>query len=97
VDWREQSTIILPSLLLPEDRHCEKHSDEAISIGEPWRARDCFAALAMPATPGPAAVRWVTLDDAAAMIATGEIAGAATVIGVQCALMLRAGVRLPGR
>jgi 8-oxo-dGTP pyrophosphatase MutT (NUDIX family) len=44
-----------------------------------------------------AAVRWVALDDAAAMIATGEIAGAATVIGVQCALMLRAGVRLPGR
>lgn len=50
-----------------------------------------------PATDEAAGVRWVALDDAAAMITTGEIAGAATVIGVQCALMLRAGVRLPGR
>lgn len=50
-----------------------------------------------PASDETAAVRWVALDDAAAMITTGEIAGAATVIGVQYALMLRAGVRLPGR
>jgi 8-oxo-dGDP phosphatase len=50
-----------------------------------------------PASDEAAAVRWVGLDDAAAMITTGEIAGAATVIGVQYALMLRAGVRLPGR
>lgn len=50
-----------------------------------------------PASDEAAAVRWVALDDAAAMITTGEIAGAATVIGVQCALMLRADVRLPGR
>jgi 8-oxo-dGDP phosphatase len=50
-----------------------------------------------PASDEAAAVRWVPLDDAAAMITTGEIAGAATVIGVQYALMLRAGVRLPGR
>lgn len=50
-----------------------------------------------PASDEAAAVRWVALDDAAAMITTGEIAGAATVIGVQYALMLRAGVRLPGR
>lgn len=44
-----------------------------------------------------AGVRWVTLDEAASMITTGEIAGAATVIGVQHALMLRAGARLPVR
>jgi 8-oxo-dGTP pyrophosphatase MutT (NUDIX family) len=50
-----------------------------------------------PASDEAAAVRWVALDDAAAMIAAGQIAGAATVIGVQYALMLRAGVRLPGR
>jgi 8-oxo-dGTP pyrophosphatase MutT (NUDIX family) len=50
-----------------------------------------------PASDETAAVQWVALDDAAAMIATGEIAGAATVIGVQYALMLRAGVQLPGR
>jgi len=50
-----------------------------------------------PASDEAAAVRWVGLDDAAAMITTGQIAGAATVIGVQYALMLRAGVRLPGR
>lgn len=50
-----------------------------------------------PATDEAAAVRWIALDDAAAMITTGEIAGAATVIGVQYALMLRAGFRLPGR
>jgi len=42
-----------------------------------------------PATDETAAVRWVALDDAAAMITSGEIAGAATIIGVQYALMLR--------
>jgi 8-oxo-dGDP phosphatase len=50
-----------------------------------------------PAADEAAAVRWVPLDEAAAMITRGEIAGAATVIGVQHALMLRAGARLPGR
>ena len=48
-----------------------------------------------PATDETAAVRWVALDDAAAMISSGEIAGAATIIGVQHALMLRAGVQPP--
>jgi len=38
-------------------------------------------------------VAWVQLDDAAAMIVRGEIAGAATVIGVQHALMLREGAQ----
>jgi 8-oxo-dGTP pyrophosphatase MutT (NUDIX family) len=50
-----------------------------------------------PATDETAAVRWVPLDDAAAMISSGEIAGAATIIGVQYALMLRAGVPPPAR
>jgi 8-oxo-dGTP pyrophosphatase MutT (NUDIX family) len=49
-----------------------------------------------PHTDEAAAVRWVALDDAAAMITRGEIAGAATVIGVQQALLLRAGLRPPG-
>jgi len=49
-----------------------------------------------PATDETAAVRWVPLDEAAAMIGSGEIAGAATIIGVQYALMLRAGVQPPG-
>jgi 8-oxo-dGTP pyrophosphatase MutT (NUDIX family) len=48
-----------------------------------------------PATDETAAVRWVGLDEAAAMISSGEIAGAATIIGVQYALMLRAGVQPP--
>jgi 8-oxo-dGTP pyrophosphatase MutT (NUDIX family) len=50
-----------------------------------------------PETDEAAAVRWVPLDEAAAMIGRGEIVGAGTVIGVQHALMLRAGVALPGR
>jgi 8-oxo-dGDP phosphatase len=44
-----------------------------------------------PATDEAAAVRWVPLDEATAMITSGEIAGAGTIIGVQHALMLRAG------
>lgn len=50
-----------------------------------------------PENDESAEVRWVPIDDAAAMIVTGEIAGAATIIGVQHALMLRAGARLPAR
>jgi 8-oxo-dGTP pyrophosphatase MutT (NUDIX family) len=50
-----------------------------------------------PATDETAAVRWVPLDEAAAMISSGEIVGAATIIGVQYALMLRAGVQPPAR
>lgn len=48
-----------------------------------------------PESDEAAEVAWVQLDDAAAMITRGEIAGAATVIGVQHALMLRAGGQLP--
>jgi 8-oxo-dGTP pyrophosphatase MutT (NUDIX family) len=50
-----------------------------------------------PATDEAAAIRWVPLDEAGAMITTGDLAGAGSVIGVQHALMLRAGVQLPGR
>lgn len=42
-----------------------------------------------------AEVRWVPLDEAQAMIASRDILGAITVIGVQHALLLRAGVQLP--
>jgi 8-oxo-dGTP pyrophosphatase MutT (NUDIX family) len=50
-----------------------------------------------PATDETAAVRWVPLDEAAAMITSGDLAGAASIIGVQHALMRRAGVQLPAR
>jgi len=50
-----------------------------------------------PETDEATEVSWVPLDDAAVMIADGRIAGAATVIGVQHALMLRAGAAPPGR
>ncbi len=42
-----------------------------------------------------AEVRWVPLDEAQAMIASGDILGAITVIGVQHALLLRAGAQQP--
>ncbi len=42
-----------------------------------------------------AEIRWVPLADTPAMIASGEILGAITVIGVQHALLLQAGVPIP--
>lgn len=51
----------------------------------------------VPGTDEAAVVRWVSIDDAAGMIATGEIVGVATIIAVQYALMLRAGISLPAR
>jgi hypothetical protein len=38
-------------------------------------------------------VRWVPIDAAAAMISSGHVVGAATIIGVQQALMVRAGIQ----
>ena len=49
-----------------------------------------------PAADETAAVRWVPLAEAPAMISSGEIIGAGTIIGVQYALMMRAGVQPPG-
>ena len=48
-----------------------------------------------PEVDETAEVRWVPLDEAPAMIASGDILGAITVIGVQHALLRRAGVQLP--
>src|SRR5262249_48556833 len=45
--------------------------------------------LLEPAADETAAVRPVPLGEAAAMIRSREIIGAGTIIGVQCALMLR--------
>jgi 8-oxo-dGTP pyrophosphatase MutT (NUDIX family) len=42
-----------------------------------------------------AEVRWIPLDEAQAMIASGDILGAITVIGVQHALLRQAGSWLP--
>ena len=42
-----------------------------------------------------AEVRWVALDETPTMIASGEILGAITIIGVQQALLRRAGVLAP--
>jgi 8-oxo-dGTP pyrophosphatase MutT (NUDIX family) len=50
-----------------------------------------------PGSDEAAAVRWVPIDEAAAMITSGEIVGAATIIAVQQALMIRAGAALPAR
>ncbi|HEV2375790.1 MAG TPA: NUDIX hydrolase [Streptosporangiaceae bacterium] len=48
-----------------------------------------------PAPDEAASVRWVGLDEAATMVSQGEIVGAATVIGVQQALLRRAGIAQP--
>jgi 8-oxo-dGTP pyrophosphatase MutT (NUDIX family) len=46
-----------------------------------------------PEADETAEVRWVRLADTPAMIASGEILGAITIVGVQHALLLRAGRR----
>lgn len=48
-----------------------------------------------PEADEAAEVRWFPLDDAMAMIGTGEIQGAMTVIGIQQALLRRAAGRVP--
>jgi 8-oxo-dGTP pyrophosphatase MutT (NUDIX family) len=48
-----------------------------------------------PAADETATVRWIPLDGAPAMIRSGEIVGAGTIIGVQHALMLRAVAQPP--
>jgi len=48
-----------------------------------------------PEVDETAEVGWVPLDEAAAMIASGEILGAITIIGVQHALLRRAAARGP--
>jgi 8-oxo-dGTP pyrophosphatase MutT (NUDIX family) len=49
-----------------------------------------------PEADEAAEVRWVPVAELPALIATGEILGAMTVIGVQHVLLRRAGARLPG-
>ena len=61
-------------------------------IGNADYPQDLFVAAGAELTGEPEAdetaeVRWVPLPDAQAMIASGEIAGAMTVIGVQHALL----------
>jgi 8-oxo-dGTP pyrophosphatase MutT (NUDIX family) len=48
-----------------------------------------------PEVDETAEVRWVPLDEASGMITSGDILGAITVIGVQYALLRRAGVPEP--
>jgi 8-oxo-dGTP pyrophosphatase MutT (NUDIX family) len=48
-----------------------------------------------PEVDEAAEVRWMPLADTSAMIASGEILGAITVVGVQHGLLLQAGVRVP--
>ena len=67
-------------------------------IGNADYPQDLFLAVGAELTGEPEAdetaeVRWVPLLDAQAMIASGEIAGAMTVIGVQHALLRRAVAR----
>jgi 8-oxo-dGTP pyrophosphatase MutT (NUDIX family) len=67
-------------------------------IGNADYPQDLYIAAGAELTGEPEAdetaeVRWVPLLDAQAMIASGEIAGAMTVIGVQHALLRRAAAR----
>ena len=67
-------------------------------IGNADYPQDLFLAVGAELTGEPEAdetaeVRWVPLPDAQAMIASGEIAGAMTVIGVQHALLRRTAAR----
>jgi 8-oxo-dGTP pyrophosphatase MutT (NUDIX family) len=51
--------------------------------------------VGVPGADETAEVAWVPLEQASAMIASGEILGAITIIGVQHALLRRAGVPVP--
>jgi 8-oxo-dGTP pyrophosphatase MutT (NUDIX family) len=69
-------------------------------IGNADYPQDLYLARGAEQTGEPEAdeaaeVRWVPLADTPAMIASGEILGAITIIGVQHCLLLRAGVHLP--
>ena len=71
-------------------------------IGNADFAQDLYLArgadlVREPESDEAAEVAWVQLDDAAAMIAGGQIVGAATVIAVQQALMQQAGAQPPER
>jgi len=50
-----------------------------------------------PDTDQSAEIRWIQLEETPTMIASGEILGAMTIIGVQYALLRRAGVLGPAR
>jgi len=69
-------------------------------IGNADYPQDLYLAIGAEPVGEPEAgeaaeVRWVLLEDAQAMIASGEIAGAMTVIGVQHALLRRAAAHGP--
>ena len=69
-------------------------------IGNADYPQDLYLACGAERTGEPEAdeaaeVRWIPLEDTLAMIASGEILGAITVIGVQHALLLRAAGRGP--
>jgi hypothetical protein len=69
-------------------------------IGNADYPQDLYLARGAERTGEPEAdeaaeVRWIPLEDTPAMIASGEILGAVTVIGVQHALLLRAAGRAP--
>ena len=71
-------------------------------IGNADFAQDLYLArgadlVREPESDEAAEVAWVQLDDAAAMIAGGQIVGAATVIAVQQALMQQVGAQPPER
>ena len=71
-------------------------------IGNADYPQDLYLALGAelagePEADETAEVGWVALEETPSMIASGEILGAITVIGVQHALLRRAGVLAPRR
>jgi hypothetical protein len=59
------------------------------------QAPDVEVLFGEPEVDETAEVRWAPLDETSAMIASGDILGAITIIGVQQALPRQAGVLAP--
>jgi 8-oxo-dGTP pyrophosphatase MutT (NUDIX family) len=81
-------------------RHVEFLLSSQPVIGNADYPQDLYLArgaekIGEPEVDETAEVRWVPLDEAAAMIIRGNILGAITIIGVQHALLWRAGVLVP--
>lgn len=84
--WRPRRTEFVLSCQ-PVIGNADYPQDLYLALGAEW--------VGEPEVDEAAEVRWIPVGETPAMIANGEILGAMTVIGVQHALLRRAGVRLP--